>query len=152
MFEAVCPPLWGGWREKRGRVGCRRLDGTGFRFPAAYSSKARTPPQPSAAPPRGEPRASALQISLQGIKTFFEHDKKRLNFSAASAIMKTTEKRRISSLVEWSLPKPQRRVRFPYPAPETPVWAKNDLLRQAVFLSKKRRKCLLTNRKSWHIL
>ena len=25
---------------------------------------------------------------------------------------------RISSLVEWSLPKPQRRVRFPYPAPQ----------------------------------
>ena len=38
---------------------------------------------------------------------------------------------RISSLVEWSLPKPQRRVRFPYPAPE-----KEHLLstRQKVFL------------------
>ena len=27
---------------------------------------------------------------------------------------------RVSSSVEWSLPKPQRRVRFPYPAPSSP--------------------------------
>ena len=67
---------------------------------------------------------------LRSSKVFtFHHSTKSKNHSSKSEKMGVEflgrvwynsfdNRCRISSLVEWSLPKPQRRVRFPYPAPQ----------------------------------
>ena len=67
---------------------------------------------------------------LRSSKVFtFHHSTKSKNHSSKSEKMGVEflgrvwynnrgKRCRISSLVEWSLPKPQRRVRFPYPAPQ----------------------------------
>ena len=64
-----------------------------------------------------------------GTKHFLSRRQKTVEFLKNICYNTLNQTCRISSLVEWSLPKPQRRVRFPYPAPP-----QNDLLRQVVFL------------------
>ena len=64
-----------------------------------------------------------------GTKHFLFRRQKTVEFLKNICYNTLNQTCRISSLVEWSLPKPQRRVRFPYPAPP-----QNDLLRQVVFL------------------
>ena len=89
----------------------------------------------SAAPPEGEPRVlckqqfSTLLSQTDTHKIFFSRRQKTVEFLKNICYNTANRTCRISSLVEWSLPKPQRRVRFPYPAPNDPAcFRKPDFL------------------------